>query len=103
MEQQTADDYSLLNTFKKLIALRKAIKAISAGDIEIVPTGNKHILAYTRSTSDEKVIVLINFSKARIQNQLSVPILELLFSIHPKTTFNGILEAYDAVVCRIAN
>lgn len=103
VEQQTADDYSLLNTFKKLIALRKAIKAISAGDIEIVPTGNKHILAYTRSTSDEKVIVLINFSKARIQNQLSVPILELLFSIHPKTTFNGILEAYDAVVCRIAN
>lgn len=98
---QWKDENSLLNTFKRLLHLRKSQPALQMGNIEIIPTGNKHILAYTRTFQEDKILVMLNFSKTKITNHINMPIKEILFSIHPKKSFDGILEGLDGIVLKI--
>ena len=100
-EEQLSDKESLLNVFKKLILLRKSSPAMHSGTIEMINTGNKNILAYVRSCKDEKLLVLINFSKSKITNNINLPVKEVVFSVTQKSCFNGILDAYDGIVLRL--
>jgi glycosidase len=72
-----------------------------SGTIEMINTGNKNILAYVRSCKDEKLLVLINFSKSKITNNINLPVKEVVFSVTQKSCFNGILDAYDGIVLRL--
>ncbi|MFN8263533.1 MAG: alpha-glucosidase [Chitinophagales bacterium] len=99
--QQQADKNSLLYTFKKLIFLRKKWRALHRGDIEIIYTGNKNILAYTRTFEEEKLLVMMNFSNSKISNKINQPIKEILFSINNISTFDGVLLPYDGVILKI--
>lgn len=101
--EQFADKNSLLNGFKELIFLRNTNPALKSGTIEIVNAGNKHILAFSRTFKDEKVIVLINFSNTAIRIELNQPIKESLFSIK-KTEFkekSGIIPAFGGVILKL--
>lgn len=49
---------------QKLIALRKNHAAFSSGKIEIIHTGNEHVLGYLRTNEKEKLAVFANFSDA---------------------------------------
>ena len=100
-EEQLSDKESLLNVFKKLILLRKSSPAMHSGTIEMINTGNKNILAYVRSFEDEQLLVLINFSKSKITNNINLPVKEVVFSVTQKSCFNGILDAYDGIVLRL--
>lgn len=99
--QQQADKNSLLYTFKKLIFLRKKWRALHRGDIEIIYTGNKNILAYTRTVEEEKLLVMMNFSNSKISNKINQPIKEIVFSINNISTFDGVLLPYDGVILKI--
>ncbi len=101
VDQQKQDSTSLLHTFQKLNQIRKEELALQKGDIEIIPTGNQHILAYTRTYQDEKLVILMNFSSVKITNQINLPIKKIVFSLTNKHTFDGILDAYDGVVIKI--
>jgi len=48
---------------KKLIELRKQHRAFAGGDLEIIPTGNEHVLGYVRAHHGKQVIILANFSE----------------------------------------
>ena len=48
---------------QNLIALRKAHDAFSGGDLEVVPTGNDHVLSYIRSHSGQRALMIANFSE----------------------------------------
>ena len=101
MFQQKNEKTSLLNTYQTLNKLRKENSAIHSGTIEIINTGNKNILAFLRTFEDEKLLVLLNFSKSKITNNISQPIKEVLFSIKNKKKFDGILDGYDGVILKI--
>ena len=63
---------------QKLIALRKAHEAFSRGELEIIPTENKHVLGFMRIHAGQRAIIFANFSEnsqiipARIFAQYSV-------------------------------
>lgn len=98
---QQKDEHSLLNVFKHLLQIRKINPALQSGSLEIIPTGNKQILAYTRTLGGEKLLVLLNFSNSKITNHISTPIKEVLFSINSNPTFKGILEGLNGVVLKL--
>ena len=48
----------------ELIGLRKGYEAFSGGQLEVIPTGNDHVLGFRRSHGTGQVIVFANFSEA---------------------------------------
>jgi oligo-1,6-glucosidase/alpha-glucosidase len=101
VSQQKSEKNSLLNVYQALNKLRKENSAINSGNIEIINTGNKNILAFLRTFEDEKLLVLLNFSRSKITNNISQSIKEVVFSITNKKTFDGILDGYDGVILNI--
>jgi glycosidase len=99
--EQIENGNSLLNVFKNLTRLRKNNAVLHSGTIEVISTGNKNILAYVRSFENEKLLVLINFSKSKITNNINLPVKEVVFSVAQKSRFNGILDAYDGIVLKL--
>lgn len=101
VQLQEQQDNSLLNIFKQLNAVRKKYKALQQGSIEIINTGNKNILAYTRTIENEKLLVLLNFGKVAITNHIKNANSELIFSIQPIKNKTIILEGYNGVIVKI--
>ena len=46
--------------FQKLIELRKSNEEFSCGSLRVIPTGNDHVLAYSR----DNILVFTNFSES---------------------------------------
>jgi glycosidase len=49
--------------FQKLIRLRREHSAFSAGELEIVATGNEHVLGYQRMYEGNCALIIVNFSE----------------------------------------
>ena len=49
---------------QKLIELRKKFPALTGGDLEVIQTGNEHILGYMRLHNGKRMLILANFSEA---------------------------------------
>jgi len=49
---------------KGLIALRKAHPAFGGDELQVIETGNEHVLGYVRLADGERLILLANFSEA---------------------------------------
>lgn len=62
VEAQMKDEDSILNYYRKLIALRKRYSVIADGKIEFVYKELSDIIAYRRYTDEVELIVLNNFS-----------------------------------------
>lgn len=71
---QEDDSTSLLNFYRELIALRRASPALSRGKIDLLPLYNHNLLAYRRTTKQEKLLVVLNFGGQ--PEQYPLPILE---------------------------
>ena len=59
---QAGADSSLLNFYRKMIALRRETPALVRGDFMPVENANKKVLAYKRSYEGKEVLVCLNFS-----------------------------------------
>lgn len=59
-QEQDADSY--LSLTRQLLSARREQPALQNGELAWVDTGNKALLAYTRTTGEEQVLVLINLS-----------------------------------------
>ncbi len=57
------DPNSILNYFKKMVKLRKALPELVYGKYELLDKENKTVYAYTRTLDNKKVLVVLNFSK----------------------------------------
>ena len=62
VKKQENDETSILEFYKKLIALRKESKLISCGNISFIDTAD-NIIAYKRKLGDDKLLVICNMSK----------------------------------------
>ena len=59
---QQSDPNSLLNTVKKMIAIRKLHRAFGRGTSEFLETKNETVLAYVRRFENENILVVNNLS-----------------------------------------
>jgi alpha-amylase len=62
VEAQTAEPDSLLTWYRDLIALRHANPALSQGDLQVLDSGNRSVLAFSREHDGQRVLVLANFT-----------------------------------------
>ena len=75
VEMESKNPDSMLNWYKRLIALRRGNPALHAGDFNMLETGNSEVLAWKRSAvSGETVVVACSFSAkpetVSLENQL---------------------------------
>tara|TARA_B110000003_G_scaffold83922_1_gene85904 strand:+ start:51514 stop:53187 length:1674 start_codon:yes stop_codon:yes gene_type:complete len=68
---QQNDLNSVLNHFRKMVALRKDNLLLVYGNYEIIQEEHPTIYAYSRTLDDEKMIVLLNFSES--ESSISLP------------------------------
>ena len=59
-QAEAADSGSILNYYKRLIALRKEYKVISEGEIEFIYREHPQVLAYRRTYQGQELVVLAN-------------------------------------------
>lgn len=59
---QIDDPDSILNYYRKLIALRKNVDCITDGKFELLLADDPNIFAYTRTNSDTKLTILANYT-----------------------------------------
>lgn len=62
VDEQLADETSMLLHYRELIQLRYQYEALLSGDFEAGRTDNNQLLAYKRNTEDQSVLVVHNVS-----------------------------------------
>ncbi|MDB5227370.1 MAG: glucohydrolase [Bacteroidota bacterium] len=101
--EQLLDKDSLLYVYRALNRLRRDHESIQSGTIEVIQTGNDNILAFTRTFEDEKLLILLNFSKSKIKNTLTETVKEVLYALKAEVTDSSecILQGYGGIVLKI--
>jgi alpha-glucosidase len=66
IQEQEKDPTSLLTFYRHLLRVRKATPALVEGDYQPVHETAQDVLTFLRSTSEQKVLVLLNFSEKQI-------------------------------------
>ena len=72
-----------------LITLRKELEAFSGGELEIIPTMNEHVLAFTRSHAGHRAVIFANFSE--YPQTIPTHIFEQ-YAVHTKKHLHGISQ-----------
>ncbi len=68
VQTEGADPASLLNHYRKLIALRNAHPALRLGDMAPLEGENRRLIAFLRQSSDEKLLVVINLDEKPVSD-----------------------------------
>ena len=102
---QQNDHNSVLNHFRKMVALRKDNLLLVYGEYEIIQEEHPTIYAYSRTLDDEQMKILLNFSELTSKINLSnlVQIKEVLINNYNELLIykNTItLQPYQAVVLK---
>ena len=63
VESQERTESSLLKWMRRMIQVRRRYPAFSRGDIEFVETGNRKVLAFTRTLDEATILVVSNLSR----------------------------------------
>ncbi|TAL35482.1 MAG: alpha-glucosidase [Spirochaetes bacterium] len=83
VEAQAADRFSLLNFYRSLIELRNRHGALSHGNWKPLVKGLKGIFAFTRTYREEKLCVVLNFTRGSTEFHAGKPgQWKVLFSTH---------------------
>jgi len=60
---QDGDEGSVLSTYRRLIALRRASPALRAGTLQLASVGTPDVLAWHRRAPSEHMLVVVNFAE----------------------------------------
>jgi alpha-glucosidase len=86
---QSADPRSLLNFYRRLIALRRANPALQDGLFQPITFGTNYLFAYLRQNQQQTLLVALNFSGRRMRlvlgSHLARASASLLLSTHRET------------------
>lgn len=83
VKSQIGDEDSVLNYYRRLIALRKSSEykyVFAYGRFEPVYEGADNVMAYYRTDNNKRVLVLANFGVDTVEVQLEYPIKKILLS-----------------------
>ena len=72
VENQIGNTDSLLWWMKRLIALRKRLKAFGRGSIEFLKPGNRKVIAFLRQYQEETILVVASLSHLAQQTQIDL-------------------------------
>jgi len=86
VENQEKNPSSFLWWMRRVISMRKQLKALSRGDMEVVNCSNPRILAFIRNYDDESVLVVANLSRFSQAAELDLSEYEGYF---PEEVFSG--------------
>ncbi|HEY60635.1 MAG TPA: alpha-glucosidase [Anaerolineae bacterium] len=64
---QYRDPHSILNFYKKLLALRKRHPVLVRGIFEPIQQKSKHVLVYERKYKNQRALIALNFSDSKIK------------------------------------
>ncbi|MEO7291932.1 MAG: alpha-glucosidase, partial [Ginsengibacter sp.] len=67
---QEKDPDSVLNYFRKMVNLRKALPELVYGKYQMLDKDNEKVYAYTRTLDRKKVLVLLNFSLSHLKFEI---------------------------------
>ena len=99
--QQLEDPDSILNFYKKAIALRKSLKAVRHGVYREYYAWDPHVYCYSRETKCEKILVYCSFSdkpkKLRTPAAFDLSKAELILKNYDVID-PGVLKPYE---CRV--
>lgn len=96
VEAQAGNADSILSYYRKLIALRNGSEILRSGEFKKVRV-SRNLFVYDRILNNEKITVIINFSKTCKHYPAKG---ELLLSTYDRKTFDGSLKPYEAVLIR---
>ena len=101
-ESQVSDPHSVFSHYRKLIALRKEYPVIAEGDFTPLDAAHPSVLAYTRRTADETLVVAANFYREPVDWRCPIALegFTPLLSNYPDSTAQTELHLrpYEAVV-----
>ena len=102
---QQNDHNSVLNHFRKMVALRKENLLLVYGEYEIIQEEHPTIYAYSRTLDDEQMKIILNFSELTSKINLSnlVQIKEVLINNYNELLIDKntiTLQPYQAVVLK---
>lgn len=100
VEAQLADPGSVLNLYRRLLAVRRSSEALSVGDQRDLPSGNDDVLMYERVTADERVIVCVNFGRDSVGVAVSGDVLVSTDFRDGRADGSWTIEPHGAVVVR---
>lgn len=97
-EKARKDEDSTFHYFKKLIQLRKTLPLLTDGKYEPLLLEDPQIFAYTRSTEDDKMLVVCNFTDQSVDCSLLSDWAEdeMLITNYKEQTGSTILRPYEA-------
>ncbi len=105
VEAQRQDACSIYQCYRRLIALRKTSSALTRGEMTFQETGCKEVIAFTRSTPEETLLMIHNFSRQEhtIPDELLKGAGEVLLSSYDREGgYRGpALRAYESVIFRM--
>ncbi|HSX35649.1 MAG TPA: alpha-amylase family glycosyl hydrolase [Patescibacteria group bacterium] len=64
VQAELDDEQSMLNLYRRLLALRRGSPALLHGEYRPVDTPNQSLFAFARDYQDERIVTIINFSNA---------------------------------------
>ena len=70
---QRADPDSVFALYRRLIALRAASPALQVGDLRLEPEAVGDVVAYSRTTGDQTMVVVVNLGRAATTWRLAEP------------------------------
>jgi maltose alpha-D-glucosyltransferase/alpha-amylase len=86
VQAQRADPGSLLNRMREMIQVRKAHPAFGRGEVQLLESPRRAVLAYTRTYGDETLLVVNNLSPESLSVELE---LAIWAGAKPIDTFTG--------------
>ena len=94
------DANSVLNYFRKMVALRKSSPVLIYGKYTLVDKDNPQVYAYTRELNGKKILVMLNFSSrnATPNPGLDCSKSKVLINNYPVTEGAKELRPYEAIV-----
>jgi glycosidase len=63
VQTESKDENSLLTEIRTLLRMRRELRALQSGSLEIMLKQPHGVLTFTRKLNDKEVIVVLNFSK----------------------------------------
>jgi glycosidase len=59
---QDADDGSVLNTYRRLLALRRESEALRSGALHLASLGTADVIGWHREVPGEQMLIVVNFA-----------------------------------------
>lgn len=99
-EAQEKDPNSVLNYFRKVVALRKNNPVLVYGKYELLDRSNPNIYAYTRTLNGKKWLVLLNFKgvQASVTTGIDLTKAKLVLGNYASPSKGETLQPYEAVI-----